>query len=292
MPSTYEYSNKSNDWNDTANWGGGPPASGDTVRILQGDRDINLNMGQSAVDLASLTIGPNFRGSIGTPGTPLNIDSAIVRINAPYSKAINIKPVTVPSFTVEACNQGEFGVYVQSGTITDLIVASAGLLRLGSPTITNIKAGLGASDARQALNLQISAGATLTNLISKLANIRTESTFSGNTWLFDCTMDFRAASATLAALVMHGGDFEWNGKSSTITLAQVFGGMFRGTNVDDARTLTNAEVWPGGTIDLGGAGNNITVSNPIKKYGGRVFGTDSVTTYIEASLGGSQALNL
>lgn len=290
MPSTYEFNNKSNDWADTANWGGGPPASGDTVRILQGDRDINLSMNQSAVDLASLVIGPNFRGSIGTPGTPLNIDAATIRVNAPYSKAINLKPVTVPTFTVEACNQGEFGLYIQSGTITDLIVASAGLLRIGAATITSIKAGLGSADSRLGLNLQIATGATLTNLIAKLANVRSESTFSGNTWLFDTSMDFRAASATLAALVMHGGNFGWNGKSSTITLAQVFGGLFTGSGVDDARTLTNAEVWPGGTIDLGGAGNNITVSNPVKKYGGRVLGTDSITTYIESSLGSSQAV--
>ena len=59
------------DWSDTANWSGATvPISTDDVTINQGNADIQTNLNQSAVTLASLTIGPGFSGSIGSTATP------------------------------------------------------------------------------------------------------------------------------------------------------------------------------------------------------------------------------
>lgn len=63
------------DWSVGAAWTGGTiPASGDTVNILQGNADINTGLGQSAVTLAALNVGPGFSGTIASStGAPLQI---------------------------------------------------------------------------------------------------------------------------------------------------------------------------------------------------------------------------
>jgi hypothetical protein len=69
------------DWENDDNWSlGAEPVDGDDVFIEQSNRNIILNLGQSAIQLASLNISMNFTGTIGTLATPLRIDASVVNI--------------------------------------------------------------------------------------------------------------------------------------------------------------------------------------------------------------------
>ena len=61
-------------WDTVANWDtGAKPATNDDVIINAGTDDITSGMAQGSVDLSSLYVGPNFKGTIGSAGGPLVI---------------------------------------------------------------------------------------------------------------------------------------------------------------------------------------------------------------------------
>lgn len=73
-------------WSTGANWStGSAPANGDAVYILSGSSDINSGLSQSAVTVASLTIGNGFTGTIGTASAYLAISATILNIGTPPS---------------------------------------------------------------------------------------------------------------------------------------------------------------------------------------------------------------
>jgi hypothetical protein len=76
----------SGDWNNTANWSGGAvPVTGDDVLLFSGNANIDTNLNQSAVTLASLTIGMGFTGTIGTTSADLQISATKWTIGTPAS---------------------------------------------------------------------------------------------------------------------------------------------------------------------------------------------------------------
>ena len=70
-------------WTTGANWSlGAAPVSTNDVFILNGSSDINTGLAQSAVTLASLTIGSGFTGTIGAAaisGAFLDIGATVFR---------------------------------------------------------------------------------------------------------------------------------------------------------------------------------------------------------------------
>lgn len=73
-------------WADSTQWSlGAVPVNTNDVVVNAGNADINSGLAQSAVTLASLTIGPNFTGTIGAAAaTPLAIGvSGNVIVNTP-----------------------------------------------------------------------------------------------------------------------------------------------------------------------------------------------------------------
>lgn len=71
----------SSDWDDTDNWtGAAVPADGDDVYIEDCDQDIDTNLDQSDIALASLNIAQSYTGLIGTATAYLNIEATTVNI--------------------------------------------------------------------------------------------------------------------------------------------------------------------------------------------------------------------
>ncbi len=69
-------------------------------------------------------------------------------------------------------------------------------------------------------------------------------------------------------LEMHDGTFWWDTTgSSTITLAELFGGAFKLRKDRSGRTLTDASMFGNAVMDLRVGGHSITYSNPIRAYG-------------------------
>lgn len=74
MASRYLIAGKT-DWSDTASWAGGVvPVDNDDVFILEGAQTVSAGLGQSAINLNSLFIGPDFKGNIGSDSAPLEIN--------------------------------------------------------------------------------------------------------------------------------------------------------------------------------------------------------------------------
>lgn len=63
------------DWSDTASWAGGVvPVDNDDVFIYEGAQTVSAGLNQSAINLNSLYIGPDFKGNIGSDAAPLQIN--------------------------------------------------------------------------------------------------------------------------------------------------------------------------------------------------------------------------
>jgi hypothetical protein len=95
----------SQSWTNTANWStGAVPVTGDSVFILQGNSDIQTNLAQSSVSLASLTIAGSFSGTIGSStGAPLQIGcTGTVLINTQSSNIGLDVGSTTPQVVVAA----------------------------------------------------------------------------------------------------------------------------------------------------------------------------------------------
>lgn len=69
----------STNWGSTGSWADNTvPIDGDDVAIYEGSQVVSAGLNQSSINLASLFVGPDFHGSIGSASAPLqiNVDSA------------------------------------------------------------------------------------------------------------------------------------------------------------------------------------------------------------------------
>lgn len=82
MADKYGRFTSNGDWSDGNNWsstrygatGAGAPASNDVVYLLDPPQfAITSGLSQGAVDLNGMTIGPDWNGQLGAPGSPLTI---------------------------------------------------------------------------------------------------------------------------------------------------------------------------------------------------------------------------
>lgn len=118
------------DWTDTANWsttrngtgGSAAPTASEPTYVLDGNTDITQNL--TGVACASLTIGGNFRGNIGTIGTALTITTATNGV------------------TIETCNK-QFLNIAATTTITPIYIDGTGngAVNLTGGTFTNVRCG-------------------------------------------------------------------------------------------------------------------------------------------------------
>jgi hypothetical protein len=270
-------------WGNVANWDtGAVPGAGDTARVSIGNKTITSGLTQAA-SLSKLEIGDRFVGSLGTAGSPLAYTSGIttVEINCPRASLLHVNPYGCTDFKVRDAPSGLLGLMVTgSGTVASLHVAKAGMLQLLAGTFTNIN--IGGSDMPP--NISVVEGVTITNLT--MVNGVVSSGVGVGTLLRIIGGVFKHDSLTAGTIgevnIFPGGVLEWNCKGGTITTAKVFGGLLDASQSPFARTFaaTAAEVWRGGVINLNNGNSNITVSNNIKRYGGKVMGTTSITEYL------------
>lgn len=73
----------------------------------------------------------------------------------------------------------------------------------------------------------------------------------------------------VAEIVQQGGVINW--ASGTITSAVIYKGLFDASIYSMPRTLTNATLYRNGTINLQTTSRTITLTNPIKNYGGTII---------------------
>lgn len=120
------------DWSNTNNWsstrtgatGAGAPSSNDDVYLLDPIQfPITTGLSQAAVDLNSMTIGPDFNGSIGSAGSPLIIavsgtSGATLRVSGSGSVYITAGTNNIDRAVIACRGAGRF--WATGGTYTIL----------------------------------------------------------------------------------------------------------------------------------------------------------------------------
>ena len=275
-------------WTNTANWSGATvPVAGDTVRILNGNKNITTNVDQSAVNITYLVVGPDFAGTIGTPTTPLKIGTATsILLNTPKCTSLNLWPSSCTTCIVSDTHENTYACNLIDGDFTTLIIdkakscilgaalniANSGLLSIGylnnmlTDSFVTIESGftLGTSATIRQLG-----GSVVCRAAAHTIDIH-----AGN-WRHEGDTNYNITTLTLRHPM---ANFLWNSLGGTLSQAYVYGGILDGSGNGSAKTLTNAEVWSGGTIDLKNNVNSITVSNPIVVRGTGVVKGDGIRT--------------
>jgi len=127
------------DWEAAGNWSpANQPVNADDVFILDGDDDID-GLDKSAIDLASMSVGHGFTGSIGTSGTPLQINATTLIYNGRGASAY--LSGTYTSAIAGGGMGGDDALHI-GGAITSMYVVSGWM---GTITFEKVDAGDGAT---------------------------------------------------------------------------------------------------------------------------------------------------
>ena len=239
------------------------PSTGDVLYFTD-----QAQQGMAGDDAAGKThdiiMDTGFIYAIGSSGTPFHPDAIGTLMFAANT--------VLPSyFTTDVGDLDRVIVDSQStradlvnlnGTIVRLVVRRGSVLLDGSATVNG---RISVEDGE----LTIPSGVTVTGLevsqhggkITDAAGIPTL-VMSGGEFVLDET----ASMATY--LEMHDGAFWWDASaSSTIALAEIFGGAFKLRKDRVGRTLTAAHMYGNAVMDLRVGGHSITYTAAIRAYG-------------------------
>ena len=276
----------SSDWDTASNWSNGVPTTAATVVI---DGTVDITGGEpTAKVFENLFVAYSYTGSIGSAGTPLQIDCAEVSFDATSSSTtayIDLLGVInlTPDVYVDGTNAGS--ALVISGDIDRMVVASTftGTVTLGnSATFTAdiqdlaMMAGAGTVDASNASNVawQGSANVRITGGTVKVAeNFGTSSTctISAGTLIVS---DWTATTGD--TIVQLGGTVTWdagdlsfsNSSVNGVNNLIILGGTFSmATNKNGYVSFANMYQF-GGTVDLEASFANVEFTTKWERFGG------------------------
>ncbi len=270
---TREWQDVDGDWTNTANWSDATvPVTDDDVVIGSGTQDITTNIDQNGVSLASLKVGENYTGKIGTSGTKLIINATEFTFSgmgtANYIKGefVTVTIIDGASSTTMLDIEGYDGsVPIDTGGITTLRV-------LGGRGTTNISAGalaaieaIGATRSTVTVESDVTALATIVidaGEVETATNIATKATCLGG------TLTVTGAATAAEIEIYDGASVDYN-SSGTITTLESFGGTFSLLdNTESSVTITNSTMYEGSTLRLDNALQNVTLANPMTIQGG------------------------
>lgn len=257
---------------DTANWSlGAAPVNTNDVVINFGNSVIT-GLDDSAVTLASLTTGPNFTGTIGTPSLPLKIGvSGTVIINSPNSTQICLDlAATAPAIDVLATGQnsnspptfGQESLIIQGGA------SGCSLAIAGSTTNVGIATQSATTTAQIdhfKINggfLNINSGVTTTDVTQSASN-----GVGGNTTGGVVTMLCAATTVTqngLACNLVTGGAVK-------ITTLVITGNAIIGNRPASGTIFDTLTVGPQANVDFSQDPRSGTYTNPIIGASGGSF---------------------
>lgn len=264
---------ESGKWDTAANWTPATvPISNDDVIINAGSRSIDDGLDQSAVDLDSMVVGPDYTGEIGNSATaPLQIgcdemtmngggDNHFIKSGA--GNAIDILRIKSIGST------GLGAISLEANATIGALIVTKGVVQLFDGTFTDVV--LQAFDnvpANATINI---LDATLTTFWKNRGNATLLSTSASgvvtNAYVGDDT--FTVDAGTLTNLWQFRGTTFWTTEDATLTLAKIMGGVFDASLQPAARTITTLESHAGTRINLDtGVVGSITVTNNLQ-YGG------------------------
>ena len=254
-----------------ANWDPAQvPADGDSLLFNHlAQRNLTLNLDQSAKTFARVVRAPGFAYSVGADGGPLKC--TITELMAAGRSRVFYHQGAITRALVDLEGTSETACVLE-GAITLLAIRQGTVTIAGSDEQPagarwQLASTSGEQVHDQAAKLVIGSSVDLTTnattIVQAGGTLDTEADLdelirSGGTCLLE-------ASAGIALLDQLGGRLYWN-SDGTITQAYVGGGDFNSAQYDLAKTLTNMTVYGDGLVDLSRA-FNLTLSNAIRHFG-------------------------
>lgn len=230
------------DWSDANNWstsrngagGNGPPATNDDVFIENLDRPINAGLSQAGVDLASLDISTLPGGSIGSPGSPLNVA---------------VSGTGTLSKDGQFYYRGHGNVWFSAGTANvDQLQFFGGRFYQSGGTITDARIGPG--------YFEVGSSGTITNAYNYGATLIIRDGSGTVTGIASYAGTTDVSNRALDALTVHGGKLLYRGTTAVVTCNVSRGGILYYAS---SGTITTLNVY-GGVVDSSKAQYPFTVT--------------------------------
>ena len=265
----------SGDWEATANWSDATvPVTDDDVVIGSGTQDITTNVDQNTVTLASLRIGDNYTGKIGTSSAPLKINSVDVSFagqgSANYIRGEYVT-VTVTDGAATPTMLDIFGAAtstpITSNGITTLrVLGGRGTINIQDGTLTTLEM-IGASSTKITL---ASAVDNLANITMDGGTLETRTNIGTKAIVLGGTLKVLSTATAGEIECYDGGDVKYN-TSGTLTTLEMYGGTFSLLdNTAATVAITNSTMYEGAIIRLDNSLQNVNLSNPMTIQGGEV----------------------
>jgi hypothetical protein len=278
------------DWEDNANWGGESfPTGGEDVFFTSGSVSVDTTLDQSNIELASLTIGPKYTGTIGIAATetPLKLGSIAGRIT--YGQKVGVcyisgdtsgADATFANVIVEATSTESPALNFVTCDITDLtMLGGKGTVYIGTGVdITSTILMIGC----RSVTLEIDSAATIECNITISDGRLVTPIATNNLTMFGGLVEMAdGGDGTTDTITIYDGIFKCKAPAdTTITDLVVYQGFFdaRGATAPGMTqvagtgiTITNTTVYEGGILDERNGLQNVTYSTAIKVRGGIVY---------------------
>ena len=255
-----------------ANWVG-DVAPVDTNDIIINDTTRAIDQGlTTALDFASLIVGPDYGAELGTSTTnPLSFGctgGVVINGGGPRhyieANASGIEELRVISVGAS----GKEHVYLTGGTFNRVIVEK-GTLHVEGATIGTLilKSSTGVeADAK----VEINSG-TVTALFAMTGQVTMPVGSTGTIATLYCmSAGVTIDDGTLTNVIQTGGTINWNVEGGTITLARIIGGLFNSNATPGIRTITTLEAYRNVQINVDNGFDNIVITNE-KSYGAYIL---------------------
>lgn len=250
------------DLNTTASWsatfrgatGETVPTANDVVYILEGSQIISAGLSALNVDLNGITIGPNFIGSLGTPGS---------------SATIGCSGTAGATFNIEST--GAY-IYLTAGTagIDILKVVSASNVWLTGGTTVR------ADFHRGSINVAAAAVITTLNCTGASVEALDGTVFTTVNQSGGSIVEYRGAGTVNVAGTGRYTAAVSDAAYTTVNVSGAPGSQGCAFNHKATGTLGTLNLYAG-TYDLTGAARNPTITTA------NIYGTSSTTRYIYKS---------
>lgn len=279
-------------WDTAGNWSNGVPTA-NGIAIIDGAVSITggaVTSGGGAGDLNAIFIAYSYTGSLGSAGTPLQIDPKQVSYDATSGSSASYLDLTgvintTPDVYIDGATSNG-GLHL-SGDIALLVVAPSfvGTLTLGnSATFTadikhlQMMASGGTIDAGNASNVvwQDNSDVRITGgqlIIAENFGSNSTCTISGGTLLVNA---WNKGATNGDTLIILGGTVNWLGGVPTFAATSttgiddiiILGGTFTlGTNVNGYVSFDTVMQY-GGNIDFEASFANVAIDTKYSRFGG------------------------
>lgn len=255
------------DYGTAANWSpSGVPASGDML-VFSDQSTRGMDGSTQAAKAHSIVVEQSFAFGIGSSGTSfeptLGVTTLIFNANSQTKSYISGDGTNKIARVLMDSPSATEDLLEIDGTVTDISVRNGKLLIPSTATVDG-RINLFGSASSQ---ITVTESATLTGVEATL-NGGTLSDSGGipDVTLLDGTYVLGSSAGIGTRLEVYGGILWWDA-TSTIALAEIFGGRFATRTSRTGRTLTTCNMYGVGMVDFRTGGHLLTITNPIRAYG-------------------------